>query len=613
MSRLYFDHIKFSSSKRMLHVYDAKGIDVLSGNLGAEIAIEKPYGCIDDPGDGSVCWEWTKLARLYVNLDEKFTGYSADGSAATRCYTFRWESLDPRYNPIDCFNIGEERGQWYGGGITRDADWQLERGSFGFAPFITGDISGRHQWGNAMKRYFINSHGVAIEVTEDTPLHISVNGEYKSQFCLKAQYDNFAFVNRPTPLPQLKYRICTASDMKILHHNLTQKNLWDGLKEQDVHVIKTIFDEPVWQISENLTDTTISNYTDKVIELSYFRLGHVLISEQWQRHSGDFELDEERFKGLDDIINVLHRRGFRISFTISPFVSTESKTFAELVKKKLLIYERSTERNVPALTKFGKSASGGILDPTNNDTIPWLILKLDKTVKKYQIDSFFLDFGTAYDMPQFYECKRSLLNPDHFKTIFTNGVSGALNLLGVSGAISVPRPPAFLNLPSVNSSWRGLQTVITSVLNYGIIGYPFIMPGAVGGDILIEQNGTLPDKELYIRWLQLATFLPVLRFTHLPSEYKDETVTEIAKELASVRQKTVTPVLNKYLSDAMNEGLPLVRPLWMLDPHDVACLNVVDEFSVGEQLIVAPILEQGKIIREGKILSSLKLSFCYFS
>lgn len=49
----------------------------------------------------------------------------------------------------------------------------------------------------------------------------------------------------------------------------------------------------------------------------------------------------------------------------------------------------------------------------------------------------------------------------------------------------------------------------------------------------------LPDKELYIRWLQLATFLPVIRFTHLPSKYKDESVLEIAKILTHLRVKTV--------------------------------------------------------------------------
>lgn len=380
------------------------------------------------------------------------------------------------------------------------------------------------------------------------------------------------------------------------------------MKEQEYNVIKTMFDEPVWEIAGNLTDVTISNFTDNVIALGYFRLGHVLISEQWQHFMGDYEMDEERFKALNDTINVLHRRGFRISLTIQPFVSTESQNFRELLSKKLLIYERSTDRTIPALTKFRNSPSVGVLDPTNNETTPWLVQKLEKTVRKYLIDSFYLEFGSAYNMPRFYECKKPLLNPDHYKTIFLNRVTETMNLLGVSGAITVPHPPAFLTLPKVNSSWEGLQTVITSALNYGIIGYPFIMPGSVGGDYVSDENGTmlfrdtipLPEKELYIRWLQLATFLPVIRFTILPSDYKDDALTEIAKELANVRTKTVTPVLKKYLSDAMNDGLPLVRPLWMLDPSDVACLNVGDEFSVGEQLIVAPILEKKKTIREGK-------------
>jgi len=50
----------------------------------------------------------------------------------------------------------------------------------------------------------------------------------------------------------------------------------------------------------------------------------------------------------------------------------------------------------------------------------------------------------------------------------------------------------------------------------------------------------------------------------------------------------------------MDEGLPLVRPLWMMDPHDPACLIVSDEFSVGEELIVAPILHAKRQEREGE-------------
>ena len=609
MSKLYFEKIKFTSSKRLLNVFDTKGNDVLSGNLGPTLNIEKPSKCLleNELNDGSVCWQWSKIARMYLNADDSLV--TSEDASSVKCYKIKWESLDGNYNPINCFNIGDEHGNWYGGGLTNTSDWPLERASFKFSPFITGDGL-KHQWGNAIKRYFLNSKGVAIEIDEETPLYIGINEDYKSQFCLKAQNDDFAFFNKLTKRPVLKYRICTGDNMKILHHSLTQKSLWDGLKEQDINIIHAMLEEPVWQMEKhNLTSVGISNYTENVIALGFFRLGHVLINENWQKKLGDFELDEERFSGLEDTINILHRRGFKISLTIEPFVSTESKTFAELVQKKLLIFERSTERSIPALTQFKSSLSNGVLDVTNNETIPWLNKKLEK-LKKYQIDSFYLDFGVSYDMPKFYQCSQTLLNPDYYKTLFTTMMNGAQNLIGVSGAVAVPRPPAFLSLPKVNSSWLGIQTIITSVLSYGIIGYPFLMPGAVGGDYTIDEsqsnntikyidNPPLPEKELYIRWLQLATFLPVLRFTILPSDYKDESVMEAAKELTSIRQKTVTPLLKKYLSDAMNEGLPLIRPLWMLDPLDAACLNVDDEFSVGDELIVAPILKKGQLLRDG--------------
>lgn len=139
MSRLYFENIKFNQENRLLRVFDSKGNDVLSGSIGLPLGNAKPFKCREMPEEG-VCWEWTKQAKLYLSLDKKFTGVSVDDTPSTKCYNFRWEALDPNFFPIDCFNIGEERGQWYGGGLTKDADWQLEKSSFGFAPFISGDI-----------------------------------------------------------------------------------------------------------------------------------------------------------------------------------------------------------------------------------------------------------------------------------------------------------------------------------------------------------------------------------------------------------------------------------------------------------------------------------------
>lgn len=103
-------------------------------------------------------------------------------------------------------------------------------------------------------------------------------------------------------------------------------------------------------------------------------------------------------------------------------------------------------------------------------------------------------------------------------------------------------------------------------------------------------------QELFVRWYQLSTFLPALKFSHLPEEYKSDFISDIAKELSSLRETIVIPNLKKYLKQAITEGKPLIRPLWMLDP-DAASLQIENEFAVGEDLVVAPSLYRGQTKR----------------
>lgn len=48
--------------------------------------------------------------------------------------------------------------------------------------------------------------------------------------------------------------------------------------------------------------------------------------------------------------------------------------------------------------------SAGVLDVTNNQSIPWLQQKLRAVSAKYNINSFYLDLGSAYNMPHYYKC-----------------------------------------------------------------------------------------------------------------------------------------------------------------------------------------------------------------
>ncbi|CAG9817998.1 unnamed protein product [Phaedon cochleariae] len=586
-----------------MKIHNNEGVIVVNAALGTTLNYDKVLPCLprDNKHDGSLCLEWMHRARLYLDFH--------DLDDAVKCYNLRWISLSDSVPPTDCFDLSAAH--WYGGGQTAEAAWPLEKGGHPFRPFVTGRVEdGR--WGNVVKRYFVSSKGAAIIVDDKTPLHVSIRtNDDKKELCLRAQYDDFAFVNRLTPSAELNYSICVGSNMSELHNHLSEHTLWDGLKKEDSNVIDYLLTEPVWEIisdsDEILTEETIYNFTEDITNsVGIMKQGHVLINEFWQKNIGDFELDIDRFPTLDKTLDMLKRRGFRVVFTIQPFISTESFNFAEAVSKRLLVSERFSDRRIPALTRYKSLQSAGMLDITNEKTVPWLLEKLKKVMNKYKFDAFFLDMGTAYDLPHYYHCDRPLANPDQYKVTFTNSLLGSVPVFGISSAVLRPRPPTFVFLPPFESSWAGLRGVVPTLLTYGVLGYPFLIPGAVGGDydapqLIPKKNGTeksLPDEELYIRWLQLAAFLPVVRYHHLPSSYGNQNISEIAKSLALTRQNKVTPKLKKFARVSLNIGLPLIRPLWMLDSEDPNCHQVSDEFSIGDDIIVAPIIDSGRRQRE---------------
>lgn len=97
----------------------------------------------------------------------------------------------------------------------------------------------------------------------------------------------------------------------------------------------------------------------------------------------------------------------------------------------------------------------------------------------------FLNSGSAYDLPRHYLFAENLTNPDYYKSLFTQTVSDSVNVFGVSSAISRPPAPIFVSLLSLASTWDSLQVIIPTMLTYGIVGYPFLLPGPVGGDFQV--------------------------------------------------------------------------------------------------------------------------------
>ena len=142
-----------------------------------------------------------------------------------------------------------------------------------------------------------------------------------------------------------------------------------------------------------------------------------------------------------------------------------------------------------------------------------------------------------------------------------------------------------------SACWEHLADSLQMLLNLSLSGVPF-----VGSDV----GGFLgnPTPELFIRWLQMAVFTPFLR-THSnidtrprePWSFGPE-VESIARDFLRLRYQLL-PYLYGLVHESSESGIPIVRPLFWHAPNDPLAVGCSDQFFLGENLLIAPILQPG--------------------
>ncbi len=144
----------------------------------------------------------------------------------------------------------------------------------------------------------------------------------------------------------------------------------------------------------------------------------------------------------------------------------------------------------------------------------------------------------------------------------------------------------------MRTGWDNLRQTLATVLGLGLSGFPFAGPD-IGG-----FSGQPPSAELFVRWFQLASFLPFFR-THSawylprrePWEFGPE-VEAVLRRALKLRYRLL-PYWYSLAWQAASTGAPPVRPLCWEDPASAELRAVDDAFLLGEHLLVAPVLEAG--------------------
>ena len=146
-----------------------------------------------------------------------------------------------------------------------------------------------------------------------------------------------------------------------------------------------------------------------------------------------------------------------------------------------------------------------------------------------------------------------------------------------------------------SSVWEHLADSIQMFLNLGLSGVPFC-----GGDIGGFLDNTAP--ELLVRWFQMATFTPFYRnhsnlhtINQEPWAFGTK-VEEICRRHIELRYQLL-PYLYGLFVGAHCQGTPIMLPLFWHYQNDPVAVAASDQFMLGSDLLVAPILHQGAAAR----------------
>lgn len=145
-------------------------------------------------------------------------------------------------------------------------------------------------------------------------------------------------------------------------------------------------------------------------------------------------------------------------------------------------------------------------------------------------------------------------------------------------------------LPELEGTWASLRSIVPTALTSSILGYPLFVSDPPGGS---RSAGSKPELELYVRWMQLVAFFPVMHFSIPPHDYSKDVVAH-SLHLMSLHETYVFPRVQAYLNTtAATRKDPFVQPLWWIVSGDEDAHQIDDEFVVGWDLLVAPVLDAG--------------------
>ncbi|XP_063708618.1 myogenesis-regulating glycosidase [Culicoides brevitarsis] len=552
--------------------------------------------------------------NLGSSADPVETGKSVQFSGLGRAVAISLEVDDSDYTEFkvtremqkgeyarDCLMF-ESGVHWYGGPQMKTSQyWPIESQNFTNEAYVTKEKESMA----VTERYWLNSKGVYIYVKPEAPLFIS---QVPNQvLCLTAKKESP--YNTDSRFFVFEYVIGVAKDPKEAHLKAVKNHLGlpTGIPDQ------TMVQYPIWstwaKYLRDINEDVVKEFA-KTIKEKGFDNSQLEIDDLWEVCYGSLRIDKNKFNNMASLVNTLKTDATygvkRVTLWIHPFINVGCEPEYSYAKKMGYFVQNSTGG---ILTKWWNTPKSddwaSYIDFTKPAAANWFIERLTALKEEGTFDSFKFDAGETSWAPAnpILQGDKSLhpgkLTTDYINTLLTRPPLN--NIVEVRSVQGNQKMDIFVRMIDKDSFWdyrNGLPTLVTTLLQMNMNGYPFVLPDMIGGN---GYPGSEVTKTLFIRWMQANIFMPAMQYSFPPWDYDpsdgSDTETNTLAVAANALHYQYAEDIKTAMEKAVSDGYPVNPPIWWIDPTDQMALACGDQFLLGEKILVAPVLEKDATTR----------------
>ncbi len=328
----------------------------------------------------------------------------------------------------------------------------------------------------------------------------------------------------------------------------------------------------------------------------------------------NWTLDDEHYYDWNRFTSFLKKNNIKLLGYINPFLvnsdfGNRRNLFDEAKKFGYLVMENDGSEYMIENTDF----EAGLIDLTNPKAVAWIMNVIRDEMISIGFDGWMADFGEAapYDAKYF---NNNIAEHNRYVELWAEANAKAVEGFGDkvffmrAGFTKSPSYSTMFWLGDQMVSWSeddGIKSSVTGLLSGGMSGFT-LNHSDIGGYTTLSSpiKNYHRSKELLIRWIELNSMGTVFR-SHEGNQpdfnyqvYSDKDVLKITAKYSKLFY-AFSDYRKELIKNASETGIPPVRHMLIEYPEiDEVWEFRFEQFMFGKDILVAPVLEKGKRIKD---------------